>query len=279
MTLYEPPPDEPRAGQGAEGSLSIPQMLLHLLLAGLVVAVLAYAALVLLGGAAPASATETVLRLTLLAMGLALLWSVGTQLGNAALSAVGGLGVLAVVAFALLSPLLLHPRLSASERAAPLVLDDGRLCQPALDVVLPRPGPAFRLEAEPPAQLRRLTGGDVHAWFYDNPSSGDRVVLVVSKAGGESEASFRSFVRRLEQGLEGGEEVQRRLRWQGGSGVFLHDWTAADGDAHGLVCRASGRRPGGEDALIACVLTVAASQHALAPLRDGLAFETCGGGS
>lgn len=282
MTLYEPPAEPPRSDLDDGGSVSIALVLLHAFLAGVVTFALGVGAYVVLAGAEPARAVGSVGRFALLAVGLALLWSVGTQLGKVALSAAGGFGVLAILLFLVVSPLLLLPRFSSREKAVPLVLDDGRLCQPALDVVAPAPGHGLRYDPDAPEELGWTPGRGVHLWAYRTSGGSRTALLLVSKVGGEGEESFRGFVTTLERGLggrEGGEELIHRLRWQDGSGTFVRSWDDAAGDARDLVCRASGERPGDRPPLVACVLTVAPDHRALAPTRRGLAFAGCGGGS
>lgn len=277
MTLYEPPPEQPGSREDDEAELSIARAVLHALLAAAVVFALGFGLHVLVLGGDPQRAGQAVARYALVAALLALLWSVGTQLGNAPLSAVGGLGVLAVLLILLLAPFLFTARFSAAERAVPFSVDDGRLCQPALDVVFPRPGHGIRLDRDPPDELRVAAGRSVYRWYYRDPDDGETVVLLVSKLGGDSEESFTGFVRGLERGLDGERTAERRLRWQGGAGSYRNGWSGEDGAAHDLLCRASGQRPGDRRPLVACLLTIAADHQTLAPVRRGLAFQECGG--
>lgn len=276
MTLYEPP-EQSGSRQDDEAGLSIARALLHALLTAAVVFALGFGLHVLVLGGGPQSSGEAVARYALVAALLALLWSVGTQLGNAPLSAVGGLGILAVLLLLLLAPFLFTARFSAAERAVPFSVDDGRLCQPALDVVFPRPGNGIRLDRDPPDELRVAAGRSVYRWYYRDPGDGEAIVFLVSKLGGDSEESFTDFVRGLERRLDGGTTADRRLRWRGGAGSYRYGWSGDGGAAHDLLCRASGERPRGRRPLVACLLTIAADHQILDPVRRGLAFEECGG--
>lgn len=177
-----------------------------------------------------------------------------------------GLLAAAVAAGLLAFPLLmrLHPSaLSAEDKTFPEVYLDGdglRYRHPTLGFSLPAPTERF---AEAPAlaeQMRLgLAGVGAWAWAWEDGSTGERILVTLTKGPGGDREDFEDYCNGMKKALAGQEGiavVRDAVEWRDGRGDYLLQTRVHDSAEFDTRCisGSAGRRR----SYVACVMAVSA---------------------
>ncbi len=160
-----------------------------------------------------------------------------------------------------------------SERTG-LIVDASGINHPLFGFSLPHPGPDFALDPSAQQQMDSAMGGQrgLVAWVLRSASSGEVVIIQVTKGTRIDEKNFRAFAHGVQSTTakaEGAQVLMDSLTWAGGTGEYLYSTHGANGVYLQIRClpHASGG-PG----LIACVMTASGDPQGLDFVRNGLAF-------
>lgn len=162
---------------------------------------------------------------------------------------------------------------SDSERKG-LVVDASGISHPLFGFLLPQPGPDFARDPVAQQQMDSLMGGErgLVAWVLRSASSGEVVIVQVTKGTRADESTFRAFARGVQRTAGKGEGTQvlmDSVSWAAGTGVYLYSAHAANGAYVQIRCLP---HTIGRTGLIVCVTTGSADPQGLDFVRNGLAF-------
>jgi hypothetical protein len=215
---------------------------------------------------------------------LALVASYGYQtgkrlLGNLMLFLVAGLFVFQLYTFVHVarSRTDVDTPFTAAEGLRPaLAGSGGRLCQPVLALSFPAPGGGFAPSEALERQLDpKLHGVNLAQWIWEDPNTGERLILQVARGAGRDESTFRNFSAGVKKGIAKNATIlEEDLRWSEGYGEL--NLSSFVGAAQ-LNTRCLGRGP--EDdapSIAACVQTITSSGKGLQQVRKGLSLGPCG---
>ncbi|HET9708858.1 MAG TPA: hypothetical protein VFP39_11205 [Gemmatimonadales bacterium] len=191
-------------------------------------------------------------------------------------TAVALLGQLAVLGTKKSGALLRNAVLTAvtdSERTG-LVLDTSGISHPLFGFSLPHPGPDFLPDSAAQHQMDSLMEGErgLVAWVLRSASSGEVVIVQVTKGTRTDETTFRAFVRGVERtaGKGAGTQVLTdSVSWAAGTGEYLYAAHAANGAYVQIRCLP---HTTGGTGLIVCITTGSTDPKGLDFVRNGLAF-------
>jgi hypothetical protein len=191
-------------------------------------------------------------------------------------TAVALLGQIAVLGTKKSGALLRNAILTAvtdSERTG-LVVDASGISHPLFGFSLPHPGPDFAPDSVAQQQMDSLMGGEhgLVAWVLRSASSGEVLIVQVTKGTRADETTFRAFARGVQRTAGKGEGTQvlmDSVSWAAGSGEYLYAAHAANGAYVQIRCLP---HTTGRTGLIVCVTTGSADPQGLDFVRNGLAF-------
>lgn len=160
-----------------------------------------------------------------------------------------------------------------SERSG-LVINTSGISHPLFGFSLPHPGPDFAPDAAAQQQMDSLMGSErgLVAWVLRSASSGEVVIVQVTKGTRTDEPTFRAFARGVQRTAgkgEGTEVLMDSVSWTGTSGEYLYSAHAANGAYVQIRCVP---HTSGGTGLIVCVTTGSADPQGLDFVRNGLAF-------
>ena len=160
-----------------------------------------------------------------------------------------------------------------SERTG-LVIDASGISHPLFGFSLPHPGPDFAPDTAAQQQMDSLMGGErgLVAWVLRSLSSGEVLIVQVTKGTRTDEPTFRAFARGVQRtaGKGAGTEVlMDSVSWTGTSGEYLYSAHAANGAYVHIRCLP---HTSGATGLIVCITTGSADPQGLDFVRNGLAF-------
>ena len=191
-------------------------------------------------------------------------------------TAVGLLGQLAVLGTKKSGALLRNAILTAvtdSERTG-LVVDASGISHPLFGFSLPHPGPDFAPDPAAQHQMDSLMSGErgLVAWVLRSASSGEVVIVQVTKGTRTDETTFRAFARGVQRTAGKGEGTQvltDSVSWAAGTGEYLYAAHAANGAYVQIRCLP---HTTGHTGVIVCITTGSADPQGLDFVRNGLAF-------
>jgi hypothetical protein len=191
-------------------------------------------------------------------------------------TAVALLGQIAVLGTKKSGALLRNAILTAvtdSERTG-LVVDASGISHPLFGFSLPHPGPNFAPDSVAQQQMDSLMGGEhgLVAWVLRSASSGEVLIVQVTKGTRADETTFRAFARGVQRTAGKGEGTQvlmDSVSWAAGTGEYLYAAHAANGAYVQIRCLP---HTTGRTGLIVCVTTGSADPQGLDFVRNGLAF-------
>jgi hypothetical protein len=191
-------------------------------------------------------------------------------------TAVALLGQIAVLATKQSGALLRNAFLAAvtdSERTG-LVIDASGISHPLFGFSLPHPGADFAPDPVAQQQMDSLMGGEqgLVAWVLHSPSSGEVVIVQVTKGTRADETTFRAFARGVQRTAGKGEGTQvllDSLSWAAGTGEYQYAAHSANGAYVQIRCLP---HTTGRTGLIICITTGSADPQGLDFVRNGLAF-------
>ena len=160
-----------------------------------------------------------------------------------------------------------------SERTG-LVIDANGISHPLFGFSLPHPGPDFAADPVAQQQMDSLMSGErgLVAWVLRSASSGEVVIVQVTKGTKNDERTFRAFARGVQRTAgkgEGTEVLMDSLSWTGASGEYLYAAHGATGAFVQIRCLP---HTTGDTGLIVCITTGSADPKGLDFVRNGLAF-------
>jgi len=160
-----------------------------------------------------------------------------------------------------------------SERTG-LVVDASGISHPLFGFSLPHPGPDFAPDPAAQQQMDSLMGGErgLVAWVLRSTSSGEVVIVQVTKGTRADETTFRAFARGVQRTAGKGEGTQvltDSVSWAAGTGEYLYAAHAANGAYVQIRCLP---HTTGSTGLIVCITTGSADPQGLDFVRNGLAF-------
>lgn len=191
-------------------------------------------------------------------------------------TAVALLGQLAVLGTKKSGALLRNAILTAvtdSERTG-LVVDASGINHPLFGFSLPSPGPDFAPDSVAQHQMDSLMEGEraLVAWVLRSASSGEVVIVQVTKGTRADETTFRAFARGVQRTAGKGEGTQvlmDSVSWAAGTGEYRYAAHAANGAYVQIRCLP---HTIGRAGLIVCITTGSADEQGLDFVRNGLAF-------
>jgi hypothetical protein len=191
-------------------------------------------------------------------------------------TAVALLGQIAVLGTKKSGALLRNAILTAvtdSERTG-LVVDASGISHQLFGFSLPHPGPDFAPDSVAQQQMDSLMGGEhgLVAWVLRSASSGEVLIVQVTKGTRADETTFRAFARGVQRTAGKGEGTQvlmDSVSWAAGTGEYLYAAHAANGAYVQIRCLP---HTTGRTGLIVCVTTGSADPQGLDFVRNGLAF-------
>ena len=191
-------------------------------------------------------------------------------------TAVALLGQVAVLATKKSGAFLRNAILTAvtdSERSG-LVVDASGISHPLFGFSLPQPGPDFAPDPVAQQQMDSLMRGErgLVAWVLRSTSSGEVVIVQVTKGTRADETTFRAFARGVQRSAgkgEGTQVLRDSVSWAAGTGEYLYSAHAANGAYVQIRCLPHTTAGTG---LIVCITTGSADPQGLDFVRNGLAF-------
>jgi hypothetical protein len=186
------------------------------------------------------------------------------------------LGQLAVLGTKKSGVLLRNTILSAvtdSERTG-LIVDASGISHPRFGFSLPHPGPDFAPDPAAQQRMDSVMHGErgLVAWVLRSASSGEVVIVQVTKGTRTDEVTFRAFARGVQRTAGNGPGTQvlmDSVGWAEGKGEYLYAAHAANG-AYVQIRRIP--HTTGGTGVIVCVTTGSADPQGLDFVRNGLAF-------
>jgi hypothetical protein len=160
-----------------------------------------------------------------------------------------------------------------SERTG-LVVDASGISHPLFGFSLPHPGPDFAPDPAAQQQMDSLMSGErgLVAWVLRSTSSGEVVIVQVTKGTRADETTFRAFARGVQRTAGKGEGTQvlmDSVSWTAGAGEYQYAAHAANGAYVHIRCLP---HTSGGTGLIVCITTGSADPQGLDFVRNGLAF-------
>lgn len=160
-----------------------------------------------------------------------------------------------------------------SERTG-LIVDSSGISHPLFGFSLPQPGPDFAPDPAAQHQMDSLMSGErgLVAWVLRSASSGEVVIVQVTKGTRADETTFRAFARGVQRTAGKGEGTQvlmDSVSWAAGTGEYRYAAHAANGAYVQIRCLP---HTTGRAGLIVCITTGSADPQGLDFVRNGLAF-------